>query len=266
MKLVITGCGFVASHFLEYFHRETDWQIEALERELPKDADYIIHLSERSDIDESINNPAGFAARNFAKTINILEYARRLPNLKRLIYFSTEDKPENPYAASKAAGEALCMAWQNTFKVPAIITRCGNLIGERQPQKKFLPTLVRAALKGEIVKLYTDPVTRLFASRDFFHAQDAASAVRFLLEHGEVGEKYDIARDHSISVLQILKEVEALLKKPIRYEFVPANTVRPGFSLRYGMDGSKLKALGWSPPKTFDERLEQTVSWLKANL
>jgi dTDP-glucose 4,6-dehydratase len=275
-RMLITGCeGFVGSHFLEHFAATGRYEM------CSTNLDVIIHLAEASSIDKSIINPMDFVERNIKSTLLTLECARGCPNLKKFIYFSTDEvfgpAPEgikfkewhrynscNPYAASKAAGEELCLAWATTYGVPVIITHCQNLIGKRQPAEKFLPTVVRAAVKCSSVKVYADPDTGKPASRDYLHARDAASAVLFLLEKGQFRNKYNISANRPISSLELINQVNDILDVKIAFEMVSAASVRPGFSVRYGLDGSKLLQMGWKPPKTFEQNLRSTVAWMIA--
>jgi dTDP-glucose 4,6-dehydratase len=275
-KILITGStGFVGSHFAEYIKEDGRYEIT---HDSP---DHIIHLGARANIDKSIVDPEFCVEENVMFTMMMLELARKLPKLKTFVYFSTDEvfgpAPEgakfkewhrynscNPYAASKAAGEELCLAWATTYGVPVIITHCQNLIGERQPAEKFLPTVVRAALKGSSVKVYADPDTGKPASRDYLHARDAASAVLFLLEKGQFRNKYNISANRPISSLELINQVNDILNVKILFEMVSAANVRPGFSVRYGLDGSKLLQMGWKPPKTFEENLRTTVAWMVA--
>jgi dTDP-D-glucose 4,6-dehydratase len=273
-RLLITGCeGFLGQHFVEHFNATGRYEMRSTR------LDVIIHLAEASSIDKSIKNPVDFVERNIKSTLLTLQCARGCPNLKKFIYFSTDEvfgpAPEgvrfkewshynssNPYAASKAAGEELCLAWANTYGVPVVITHSMNLIGERQPPEKLLPSVVRAAFTGSTVKVYVDPETGKPASRDWLHARDAASAVLFLLEHGEARQKYNISTNRTISTPEFISKVEDILQAPIASETVLATDVRPGFSVRYGLSGEKLLGMGWKPPKTFEQNLEETVMWM----
>jgi dTDP-glucose 4,6-dehydratase len=301
--LLITGAaGFVGHHAVDYFLRNTDWRVVVESRcrnserlidigafknsrchvgfTADSKADYLLHLAARAKIDESISAPRLFVVSNIGATLEMLEFARQLPTLKKLIYFSTDEvfgpapqgvkfnelahyNSSNPYAAAQAAGEELCLAWANTYRVPAIITHCQNLIGERQSPEKLIPSVVRAGLTGAKVKLYFDPETREFGFRDYLHAQDAASAVHFLFQFGTIREKYNISRPagQQISNFDVLGKVAKILDKTIAFEQVSSSSMRPGFSLRYGLDGSKLFKMGWTP-QSLEESIHKTVEWM----
>lgn len=318
MKILITGgAGFIASHLIDYILSKTDWDIvvldrftyasnglkrlkeigaydnprvtmhvvdvarplgRCLERQIGR-VDYFLHMAAGTHVDTSIACPRDFLEANICGTFEMLEYARRLPRLKKFIYFSTDEvfgpaadgvkfdewaryNSCNPYAATKAGGEELSIAWANTYQVPVIVTHTMNVIGERQHAEKFLPRVVRAALTGGTIKVHTDPVTGRSGSRNYLHARDVASAVLFLLEHGEFRDKYNIAGHQEISNLEIVCRVGKLLGVDIPCEMVNPIDVRPGFDVRYGLSGEKLEKLGWTPQKNFEQNLMETVQWM----
>lgn len=250
----------------------------ALARDIPE-ANYIVHLAAATRIESSIARPREFVHANILGTLELLEYARQVKGLKAFLYFSTDEvfgpAPDgakfrewhryssvNPYAATKAAAEELCLAWASTYGIPVVITHSQNLIGERQASEKFLPSVVRSALAGSSVNVYADPITTKPASRDFLHARDAASAVIFLLKHGLPRSKYNISANRPVSCIELISKVGEVLDTKILFELLSAESVRPGFSVRYGLCGDKLLQMGWKPPKTFEENMKETVSWM----
>ena len=142
---------------------------------------------------------------------------------------------------TKAGGEELALAWANTYGLPVIITHCQNVIGEMQHHEKFVPRVVRAALDGATVKIDTDPKTGLSGTRNYFHADDVADAVLFLLNNDvPIREKYNIAGDQEVSNSDVVETIELLLDIPIHRENVNPTDVRPGFDVRYGLSGEKM--------------------------
>ena len=119
--------------------------------------DIILHLAAGSHVDRSIDYPMEFVLDNVVGTANILEYARdvNLSNqLERFVYFSTDEvfgpapkgidykendryNSTNPYSATKAGGEELAVAYENTYNLPVYITHTMNVFGERQHPEKF---------------------------------------------------------------------------------------------------------------------------------
>jgi dTDP-D-glucose 4,6-dehydratase len=270
-RIFISGYGgFIGSHLAEYVQQNTDWEI------CNTNPDYIVHLAGCSQIDESIAHPVETVTRDIGTTLQLLEWARANDNLKKFLYFSSDEvfgpkeyameffpkdryNSHSPYAAVKAACEELCLAWASTYGVPTVITHCQNLIGERQAANKFLPAIVRAALQGQKVPIYADGLTA--PERNFLHVKDACSAIVLLLEKGNVRDKYNIASHFQIATDALVREVARILQVTIDIELRHSRDVRKGFYVGHGLNGSKLAALGWER-RPLIESLTETVLWM----
>lgn len=318
MKILITGgAGFIASHFIDHALKTTDWDIvlldkftyasnglqrlkeigaydnprvkihvadvskplgNCLENEIGP-VDYLLHMAAGTHVDRSIACPRDFVDANIFGTFEMLEYARRIPDLKKFFYFSTDEvfgpakvgekfkewdryNSTNPYSATKAGGEELALAWANTYNVPVVISHTMNVYGERQHPEKFIPRVVRALLDGTKIDIHIDPETGEAGSRNYLHCQDVSEAVMFLLEHAQVREKYNITGMHEYSNLYVASVISHILGTRLNYRKVYPETVRPGFDVRYGMDGSKLAGMGWAPSKNLGVNLRNTVKWM----
>jgi len=212
----------------------------------------------------------------------MLEFARTQKNLKRFVYISTDEvfgpatnirgsegflewdryNSANPYAATKAGGEELALAYENTHKVPVVITHTMNNFGERQHPEKYLPLCINKIIKDEKIYVHADSTRTRAGSRFYLHARNAAHAVLFLLDHSRIGEKYNIVGDCEVDNLELATKVSQILgAPPPRYELVDFHSQRPGHDLRYALNGFKLKSLGWHPPLDFESSLEKTVRW-----
>lgn len=240
--------------------------------------DIIIHMAAETHVDRSISDPVGCIRNNVMSTVHILEYARGLKHLKMFQYFSTDEiygpapqgvdykewdphHPTNPYSASKAASEDICIAYQNTYKIPILITNLMNVYGERQHCEKFLPLVIKKVLNGEVVDIHTEPDGKTPGSRFYIHARNVAAAILFILEKGAVGEKYNITGECEVDNLTMAQKIAEVVGKPLKYNLVDFHESRPGHDTRYSLDGSKLFEMGWRLPVTFDKSLEKTVKW-----
>lgn len=316
-KILITGgCGFVGHHFIEHFLKETNWEITTFDkltyaanglervkdinafddnrlnfyavdftREISDgvikecgDVDYILHMGAETHVDNSITHPKDFVYSNVVGTFNMLEFARKCPELKGFVYFSTDEvfgpAPEgveykewdrynstNPYSATKAGGEELVLAYMNTYKMPGFITHCMNIFGERQHSEKFIPLCIRKIMAGEMVSIHGTPDGTSSGSRFYIHARNVANAVHFLLDRFEQREKYNIVGEKELTNLELAQMIANILDKPLHFEIVDFHSARPGHDLRYALDGSKMNSLGWEVPLTIDESLSSTVKW-----
>jgi dTDP-glucose 4,6-dehydratase len=246
-----------------------------------KNCEYIIHMGAETHVDRSIVDPEPFVMSNVVGTMRVLDFARKCPNLKLMVYFSTDEvfgpadrllhpngfkewdryNSTNPYSASKAGGEELCLAYANTFKVPVIITHTMNVFGERQHPEKFIPKVIRKVLNDETIQIHSDPTKTIPGSRFWIHARNVAQAIHFLLQNGEPREKYNIVGEREVNNLEMVEFIAHCLRIPPKYELVDFHSSRPGHDLRYGLDGTKLREMGFEYPKSFEESLSKTIEW-----
>ncbi len=251
---------------------------EGLERELGH-IDYVVHMAAETHVDNSIAAPRIFVESNVVATFEMLELARRLQGLKRFLYFSTDEvfgpattvkgysewdryNSANPYAATKAAGEELCLAWANTYKVPIIITHTMNAFGERQHPEKFIPTIINSLLVGKTITIHASPDKKTPGSRFYIHCRNISAAVLFLLKYGQTRDKYNIVGELEVSNLDLAFMVGNILGITPEYKMVDFHSSRPGHDLRYALNGDKMARMGWKIPMNFHESLTKTVKWM----
>ena len=322
MKIIITGgCGFIGHHFVEHVFKNTDWEIiifdklsyasngferlrdtetlnnsrvkvftndltnslpEGIIKEIGLNVDYIVHMAAETHVDNSIKDPKLFIDNNIYSTLNMLEYAKKLPNLKMFFYFSTDEvfgpalgdtlfkewdrhKPTNPYSASKSAAEQICIAYENTYKTPLMIVNVMNAFGERQHVEKFIPLCIKKLLNNEKIYIHSYPDKKTSGTRFYIHARNIAEAVLFLIKNGKIGEKYNISGEKEVSNLEMAQMIARFMNKELDYELIDFHSSRPGHDLRYGLDGSKLFEMGFKLPINFEESLRKTVEWTIEN-
>jgi len=244
--------------------------------------DYIIHLGAETHVDNSISDPSPFVYSNVIGTMRMLDFARIQDNLRHFIYFSTDEvfgpapkgvafkewdryNSTNPYSASKAGGEELCLAYANTYKIPLAVTHTMNAFGERQHPEKFIPSVIKKVLTGEIVVIHSDPTRTKAGSRFYIHCRNIASALTFLLDKAGDRDKYNIVGEKEVDNLAMAQFIAKVIGKPLNYEMIDFHSSRPGHDLRYALDGQKMFDLGWVVPKTFEDSLEKTIHWYLHN-
>jgi len=243
--------------------------------------DYIVHMAADTHVDNSIRNAEPFVISNVVGTMRILELARKLQP-KKMLYFSTDevfgDAPngeafkewdrynsKNPYAAAKAGGEELCLAYANTYKVPVLISHTMNIFGERQHYEKFIPMIIRKVLKDEVVTIHSDLTRTISGSRFYIHARNVSNAVMFLLDKGEIRDKYNVVGEKEVSNLEMAQFIAQIIGKELKYKMVDFHSSRPGHDLRYALNGDKMKSMGWNIPISFEDSLIKTVNWTLEN-
>jgi dTDP-glucose 4,6-dehydratase len=244
--------------------------------------DTVLHIGAGSHVDRSIEDPLSFVMDNVVGTCNILNYARRLDNLKNFVYFSTDEvfgpAPEgvnykewdryqsgNPYSATKAGGEELCLAFENTYKMPIMVSHCMNIFGERQHPEKFIPACIRKIQRGEKIIIHANSTLTKAGSRFYIHAQNVCSGVDFILKNGKSGDKYNIVGEKEIDNLSLAQMIAKIMDKPLNYELVDFHSSRPGHDLRYALDGTKLKEMGWVLPANLEQSMANVVDWSLKN-
>ena len=258
------------------------------------DVNFILHLAAGSHVDRSIDYPMEFVLDNVVGTANILEYARTINEsnkFERFIYFSTDEvfgpapkgidykendryNSTNPYSATKAGGEELAVAYENTYNLPVYITHTMNVFGERQHPEKFIPMCIKKIRDGESVTIHSDKTKKIPGSRHYIHAEDVSEAIHFLLTNpinieldygGAKCPKFNIVGSEELNNLELAQIIADSQGKDLKYEMVDFHSSRPGHDLRYSLSGEKMKKLGWEPSIKLTERIKQVVKWSLKN-
>ncbi|MBZ4039509.1 dTDP-glucose 4,6-dehydratase [Novilysobacter selenitireducens] len=256
--------------------------------------DAVINFAAESHVDRSIGGPTAFVQTNVVGTLSLLEHARDYwRSLEgdaasgfRFLHVSTDEvygslgdtgkfteatpfAPNSPYSASKAASDHLVRAFHHTYGLPVLTTNCSNNYGPYQFPEKLIPLMIAKALAGEPLPVYGDGRN----VRDWLFVEDHCSAIRRVLEAGDVGETYNVGGDAERQNLEVVRTLCALLdqRRPPsdgrkRESLITFVKDRPGHDRRYAVDASKLKnALGWAPAVTFEEGMARTVDWYLDN-
>jgi dTDP-glucose 4,6-dehydratase len=260
--------------------------------------DYLLNVASESHVDRSITDPVPFVENNVSLILNVLEAARRMPNLRALLQVSTDEVygpardghrhrewepviPSNPYSASKAAQEAIAVSYWRTFGVPLILTHTMNIIGETQDPEKFIPMTLSRVMKGEKVPIHASADGRI-GSRFYLHARNQADALLYLLRRVDTFETYTgrdgiedlrwrqdsdrpprfhIVGEREVDNLEMARMIADAAGRDLEYELVDFHSSRPGHDLRYALDGTRMASIGWTPPVPLEDSLRRTVQW-----
>ncbi len=255
----------------------------------------IVHFAAESHVDRSILGPEDFIQTNVVGTLRLLEAARAYWNgLEgdarsgfRFLHVSTDEvygslekadpaftethnfEPNSPYSASKAASDHLVRAWYHTYGLPVLTTNCSNNYGPYHFPEKLIPLMIVNALAGKNLPVYGDGMQ----IRDWLYVKDHCSAIRRVLQGGQLGETYNVGGWNEMPNIEIVQRVCSLLDQlrpradGKRYaEQITYVKDRPGHDRRYAIDARKLeKELGWKPAETFDSGIQKTVQWYLDN-
>ena len=251
----------------------------------------LVHFAAESHVDRSIAESDAFVRTNVNGTHALLEESRLFWNQLapqsrdrfRFLHVSTDEvfgslgpqdpafneltpyAPNSPYSASKAASDHLVRAWHHTYGLPTLITNCSNNYGPFQFPEKLIPLTIHRALAGESIPVYGDGSN----VRDWLHVSDHCTAIGTVLEGSNPGETWVIggnAERRNLDLVHTLCDVlDRLRPDPEGRSYrrlITFVTDRPGHDQRYAIDASRLRdQLGWTPAKTFESGLEETIQW-----
>lgn len=252
--------------------------------------DGVLHLAAESHVDRSITHPLEFVNTNVIGTVNLLNAARDIWKEDgiegKLFYHISTDEvygslddggffyedtpydPQSPYSASKASSDHFVRAYNNTYKLPVVITNCSNNYGPNQFPEKLIPLCINNILNGKQLPIYGKGEN----VRDWLFVVDHARAIDVVYHKGKMGETYNIGGFNEWTNIDLVKvickvmdnrmgEPEGTAEKLITYV-----TDRAGHDLRYAIDANKImKELGWEPSLQFEEGIEKTIDWYLAN-
>lgn len=243
--------------------------------ETMRDADAVVSFAAESHVDRSILDPNAFIITNVYGTYVLLEAARSY-RVERFLQVSTDEvygpmppgrsaketdplHPRSPYAAAKAGGEMQCLAFFATHHLPVIITRGSNTVGPYQYPEKLVPLFTTNALNHEPLPVYGDG----HQVRDWLYVEDHCEAIDLVLDRGEPGQIYNIGAGNERENLDVVHAILRALNRPL--SLIRHVEDRPGHDIRYSVDSTKLRQLGWSPRYSFPEAIERTVRWYAEN-
>ena len=238
--------------------------------------DIVVNFAAETHVDRSIMDSTPFSISNVVGTSVLLEQSKKY-GVKRFIQISTDEVygsakeselftethpiiPSSPYSASKAGSDFLALSFWKTFRFETIVTRCSNNFGPRQFPEKLIPLMIVNALEDRSLPVYGDGLN----IRDWIYVRDHNSAILKIIENGRPGEIYNIGADQERSNIEVIKSILQLTDKP--HSLITYVDDRPGHDRRYAIDASKLKReLNWSPTKSFESGLLETVEWYRNN-
>jgi len=255
----------------------------------------VVNFAAESHVDRSIHGPEDFIQTNIVGTFRLLEEVRAYfggmddaaKAAFRFLHVSTDEvygslaladpafteqhryEPNSPYSASKAASDHLVRAYHHTYGLPVLTTNCSNNYGPYHFPEKLIPLMIVNALAGKPLPVYGDGMQ----IRDWLYVKDHASAIRRVLEAGQLGEVYNVGGWNEKPNIEIVHTLCALLDelrpradgKSYREQITYVKD-RPGHDRRYAIDARKLeRALGWKPAETFESGIRKTVQWYLAN-
>ena len=296
-KILITGgLGFIFSHVTEYYVKK-GWNVVVIDNQsegshpeiidgsfvyhdvhladphavdliLKENPDYVIHAAAISDVDYSIKESYRTLKKNMMMNINVFDACRQLTGLKKFMYVSTDEiygecdhrmketeliSPRNPYSCSKAAGSLMRIAYDNTFnelKGKTVEIRSCNVFGPRQDERKIWGAIKEVLKTDKSLPLHNEGT----GFREYIYVKNIPPIVDLILENGD--GVYNISLNDGYTVRQLIDVVQKVTGKRIQTH--PNN--RPGMDMKYQVDNTKLKTLGWTPLYTFEQGVKEYLA------
>lgn len=247
-----------------------------LVRELISVSDCVVNFAAESHVDNSIKHPEIFVETNIQGTLTLLQACKEI-GIERYLQVSTDEvygslgeigyfyettplAPNSPYSASKAGADLLVRAYNETYGLPTLNTRCSNNYGPYQYPEKLIPFFISKLLRNEKVPVYGDGLN----VRDWLYVYDHCEAIDIVLHRGKVGEIYNIGGHNEKTNLEITHLIlKAMGKDESSIEYVED---RLGHDRRYAISNDKITSeLGWKPSLTFEEGIKHTIDWYLNN-
>lgn len=282
----IDKCTYASNeNLLEEFYEYPNFEFERKDIndiEFLYECDYVINTAAETHVGNSIVKSDDFIHSNINGVHHLLELIRTYraegKDIPTLLHFSTDEvygdiengahtetdllKPSNPYSATKAAADMLVLAWARTYNIPYIIVRPTNNYGIGQYVEKLIPKACKYLHLGKKIPLHNEgnPI------RNWLHSQDTANAVVLIIENGVKNEIYNISgsfeQKNKDTVEKIIKEFFGIVDYS---SYIDYSISRVGQDVRYALDDTKLKSLGWKAVADFDTELTKIVKYYKQN-
>jgi dTDP-glucose 4,6-dehydratase len=249
--------------------------LELVEK-LIKSVDAVVNFAAESHVDRSIANPSDFIKTNVLGVQVLLDAIRLNSEEKRFLQVSTDEvygsintgswhekcllQPNSPYAATKAAGELIGRAYQRTYNLDIVFTRCSNNYGIHHFPEKLIPLFITNIIEGKKISIYGNGGN----VRDWLHVDDHCRGIYNVLMKGQSGEVYNIGGGAELTNNEITKLIlEAMGADESSIEYVED---RKGHDLRYSVDWTKInRELGYEPQIKFEDGLRETIQWYREN-
>ncbi len=303
--LITGGAGFIGTNFVHYIHKNYDYEIVVLDKltyagnkdnirdiladiqfikgdigceedvkTAMYDCDLVVNFAAETHVDRSITDPSIFVKTDVLGTYNLLECVRKY-DVEKYLQISTDEvygsidngsfteesnlDPSSPYSASKAGGDVLVNSYFKTYGTPVLITRSSNNYGPYQYPEKLIPLFIMKAMQDKPLPVYGKGKN----VRDWIYVMDNCKGIDTVLNKGKLGEVYNIGGGNEKSNIEITHMILDLLEKP--ESLITYVEDRLGHDLRYSLDSTKTKKLGWKPEWAFEDGLKETVEWYKEN-
>ena len=248
---------------------DLDWH------ELLRSVDVVYHQAAQAGVRSSWGEGfRQYTARNINATQVILEAAKQVESLKRIVYASSSSiygdaatmptpetlcpQPVSPYGITKLAGERLCWLYHKNFGVPATALRYFTVYGHRQRPDMAFHKFFRAAIEGKAIDIYGDGQQ----TRDYTFVSDIVAAnLAAGKRSAAVGEAFNIGGGSRVTLIELLEIMEQAMGQSIRKNYIERAV---GDARHTSADITKAKQiLDYIPQVSLSEGLTQEWQWIQ---
>jgi dTDP-glucose 4,6-dehydratase len=248
------------------------YQSDICDLEILPECDLLVNFAAESHVDNAITNARKFCESNFLGVQNCLDLVKRKHEAERprFIQISTDEVygdiqdgshresdilfPSNPYSATKAAADMLVISWGRTYGLSWNVLRPCNNYGPHQYPEKLIPKSAWRMQRGLRAVMHGDGSY----VRSWSHVEDTVDAILAVMARGVPNEIYNIGGAEELQNIEVLRRIAKIIGVGEEGGWLSV-TDRSGQDVRYSLDDSKLRALGWSPRRKFDEELEGII-------
>ena len=241
--------------------------------------DAVFHLAAQTIVGVATRNPVSTFETNIAGTWVLLEACRRSPSVKQIVVASSDKaygaqeilpydegmplQGTSPYDVSKSCADLIAYAYHATYKLPVVITRCGNFYGGGDLNwNRIVPGTIRSVLEGQ------RPVIRSDGQyvRDYFYVEDGAAAYMLLAERliasPELsGERFNFSNELQVTVVDLVERILAAMNSTLKPEI--RNEASNEIRAQHLSARKAREMLGWRPLFDLDRGLALTIDWYR---
>ena len=237
------------------------------------DPQIIFHLAASAYVPFSFDHPLEVFAVNVTGTLHVLEAARRIKHLERVVVTSSSEaygtaqseriseshplRPTSPYAASKAAAEQYCTSYITTYGLPIAVIRPFNTYGPRHTYD-VPPKFIRLALHNQPLTIYGSGEQ----TRDFMYVSDTVRGFLVMGSHEKaVGKTVNFGTGKDVSINALANFIKQISKSKSEIVHVKRRIAEVD---RLCCDNSLAKSLfGWEPEVDIERGLRLNIEWAK---
>jgi CDP-glucose 4,6-dehydratase len=241
--------------------------------------DTVFHLAAQTIVSIANRNPVSTLETNIQGTWVLLEACRRSPAVKQIVVASSDKaygdqetlpysettplQGTHPYDVSKSCADLIAQSYHTTYKLPVVVTRCGNFYGGGDLNwSRIVPGTIRSALQGQ------RPIIRSDGQyiRDYFYVEDGAAAYMHLAERlvacpNLAGEAFNFSNEQQVTVLQLVERILAAIGSDLKPEI--RNEASNEIRIQHLSAAKARERLGWRPLFDLDQGLALTIDWYR---